>query len=106
MGEKERAEEGIRFPIWFEVSVWNCKAELLCYHEDPAGCRTYYDIKAPEEVRDKIAELVEASVYRAGGALNISGIYPLSPELERFLWEKLQEGTMKIVPRTGETKGR
>jgi len=85
--------------LLFEISVWNCKAELVCYTEDSNGKREYFEIQADDDVRDQLDELVYDSVYKAGGAINISGLYPLSKELERFLWSGIAEGKIKIVPK-------
>jgi len=85
--------------LLFEISVWNCKAELVCYTEDPNGRRKYFEIQADDEVLDQLDEFVYDSVYKAGGAINISGLYPLSKELERFLLSGIAEGKIKIVPK-------
>jgi len=98
MRDQRDDDEQVKFPLWFEVSVWNCQAELVCYHEDETGRRTYYRIHAPKQVMDRIQELAEQSVYAAGGALNISGIYPLSDELADYLWARLKQGMIFIVP--------
>jgi len=85
--------------LLFEISVWNCRAELVCYTEDANGRRKYFEIQADDEVLDRLDELVYDSVYKAGGAINISGLYPLSKELEHFLWSGIAEGKIRIVPK-------
>jgi len=104
MIEQLRTVSETAFVICFEVSVWNCIAELVAYTETPDGKRCYLDIVADEEVLDRLDELAEESVYRAGGAINISGLYPLSDELKCYLVECLARGTIRLVPRTPKPK--
>lgn len=86
--------EGYRF----EISVWNCKAGLLCFTEDKYGNRTYFDLKADENILSAIDQLAEESVYQVSGAINFSGIYPLSETLENFLEDGIKAGEIVINP--------
>ena len=66
-----------------EISVWNCQATVLVNKE-----AIDYD-KLPKRQADKLERLAEESVYKAGGALNWSGIYPPSGELCQYIsWLK------------------
>ncbi len=74
----------------FEISVWNCRVSILCFVESN-GKRDYYTIEcSSNEIKEKLNKLAKNSVYDAGGAINISGIYPLSEELENFLEDKIK----------------
>lgn len=65
---------GHAHPPRLVVNVWNCQAALaVC---DGKGLRTL----AQQPPREMLIRAVEA----AGGAINISGIYPASPALERW----------------------
>lgn len=86
--------EGYRF----EISVWNLRASLLCFTEDKYGNRKYFDLKADENILSAIDQLAEESVYGAGGAINFSGIYPLSEVLENFLEDGIKSGKIVINP--------
>ncbi|MEM2056865.1 MAG: hypothetical protein QXO76_01225 [Thermoproteota archaeon] len=81
---------------YFEIQVWNFQASLQCFtHKD--FTRVYYKIECDEDKSEKIAELTVKSVYEHGGALNISGVYPLSSELEKILEEGLLDGSIRIL---------
>ncbi len=73
----------------FEVNVWNCSAQLLVFQaerKDGSEKQKYFDPKFKDEkTEQRLDELVERAVYSAGGAINMSGIYPLSPKLEAFI---------------------
>lgn len=81
----------------FEISVWNCRAELLVFTEDKNGRRKYHSLEASEDTMDKIEELVLDSIHESGGAINISGLYPLSEKLVKFLKDSLESGKFRIV---------
>lgn len=86
--------EGYRF----EISVWNCKAGLLCFTEDEKGNRVYFDLQADKNILAAIDQLAEESVYQVGGAINFSGIYPLSEKLENFIEDGIKAGKIVINP--------
>ena len=73
----------------FEVNVWNCSANLLVFHaerKEGSEKRKYFDLKIKDEKTERrLNELVEQAVYDVGGAINMSGIYPLSTKLETFI---------------------
>ncbi|MEM3370013.1 MAG: hypothetical protein QXE90_04165 [Candidatus Micrarchaeia archaeon] len=74
----------------FEISVWNCKASLLCFTEDKSGKRKYYSLQTMDNsLSETTNRLAEKSVYDVGSAINFSGIYPLNKELEEFLEKNL-----------------
>jgi len=76
--EKLRAAAG----KYLIVDVWNLQPRLFIqvFDEDGSGIsETVTDV--PEELK----ELLEESVYDAGGALNVSGIYPLNQKAIAFL---------------------
>ncbi len=83
------AAQSVLDNLKFEISVWNCRAFLLCFTEE-RGKRRYYKFDCSEEIKEKIDKLAIDSVYKAGGAINFSGIYPLSEELENFLEERIK----------------
>lgn len=80
----------------FEISVWNCKASLICFKEHD-NTRQIFSLDTTPEIKEQIEALAEDSVYQAGGAINWSGIYPLSEELENFLEDKLKNGEIKLI---------
>jgi hypothetical protein len=87
----------------FEVDVWNCAARLLVFRAERSGGsekRKYFDLDFKnKETRQRLDELVEGSVYAAGGMINRSGIYPLSDELEAFIETGFGETiTIKVFP--------
>lgn len=56
------------------IAVWNCQARLsICDGVEI----TSVNPQPPED-------LLEDALERAGGAINISGYYPVSPALERW----------------------
>ena len=80
---------------WWEVSVWNCQARLICWKiidgQDVPGYWT-----ASEDLAEELSRLAEKSVYEAGGAVNISGIYGPSEELERAILRGLRTRKLKV----------
>lgn len=80
----------------FEISVWNCRANLLCFTEDKNGNRVYFDLQADDNTLSAIDQLAEESVYKVGGAINFSGIYPLSEKLENFIEDGIKAGKIVI----------
>jgi len=73
---------------WVGVSVWDCRATVV-YRR---GKEVYLDdVELPEDVREKMLELAEKSVYDAGGAINWSGLYPANEELVRLVEEYEEE---------------
>ena len=82
----------------FDINVWNCRASLRVYRE--IGNNIEYcslDFKNPED-KSKLEELVYKSVEDVG-MINMSGIYPLSDELQAFLEEKLGKREIEIKNR-------
>ncbi len=82
----------------FEISVWNCECSLCCFREEK-GHRNYFKIDCSEEIKQKIDILMEDSIYDVGGAINISGIYPLNEKLENFLESKIKNGEIVLKPK-------
>jgi hypothetical protein len=64
--------------LW--VNVWNCRAALVkaVLHDD-GGVRYLWARPQPPE------RLLLEAVHRAGGAVNISGIYPVTPKVVRWV---------------------
>jgi len=46
---------------------------------------------------EKIDKFVLDSIYKAGGAINWSGVYPISEEFEKFLCDGLSTGCTKLI---------
>jgi hypothetical protein len=62
------------------VKVYNLRATLL--RQVPDGpYRAVFEIADPQPPE----RMLIAAVHRAGGALNMSGFYPISPALERWI---------------------
>jgi len=60
------------------VNVWNCQASLaVCDGMNVVSL----DVQPPRR-------MLERAIRRAGGAINISGYYPATPELERWARSK------------------
>ncbi len=78
----------------FEIQVWNLTPRLLVYQGDYK--RKYYKVIADEKVKEKLHNLMVESIYEAGGALNFSGVYPLSNKLERYIEKMYNEGRIKF----------
>jgi len=79
----------------FAVNVWNCSANLIVFKEI-GNTREYYDIVADKKTLDEIDALVIKSVYESGGAINWSGMYPISDELAKYLEEKIGNGEIRF----------
>ncbi len=79
----------------FEISLWNLVPQLVI-----RDLKTFdlYTFKCKDEkIKEKIEKLMGDSIYEIGSALNLSGIYPINEELERFLEEKIDSGEIEIV---------
>ncbi|MEM5816099.1 MAG: hypothetical protein QXL14_03575 [Candidatus Aenigmatarchaeota archaeon] len=82
----------------FEISLWNFQPTLLCFQEDLDGNRKYFDLKFTDpNQEDLVYNMMTDSIEQAGGALNISGIYPISRSLRRFLTKEIREGKIEVV---------
>jgi hypothetical protein len=72
-----------RIPI---VSVYNMRAALV--RQVPVSpFRAEFEIADPQPPE----RMLIAAVHRAGGALNISGFYPVSPALARWIARRAPE---------------
>ena len=70
---------------FFYINVWNCKASLAVMEMHADGTGKGYPVE-----QDIISEEeLEEAVWDAGGAINMSGHYPLTPNLIRKLKEFL-----------------
>ncbi len=79
----------------FQISVWNCTAELLVFKENfEEGIikRDYFELEITDEkIKELIDKYVIDSIHEIGGAINISGVYPLNEDLENLIlneWDK------------------
>jgi len=81
---------------WWEVSVWNCRANLTAWKMDEDGEDKPVFWKAPGRVREELQKLAEEAVEEAGGALNISGTYGPSEALEKAIARALESGELRI----------
>lgn len=81
----------------FEVSVWDMRASLLVFRHDNSGQRIYLKLDISPEIESMYKKLLNSCPYEAGGAINISGTYPLSEKFENFLEEHLNSGKIKII---------
>jgi hypothetical protein len=87
----EHMEESV--PI---VSVYNMRAVLV--REVPVSeYRSVFEIADPQPPE----RMLIAAVHRAGGALNMSGFYPVSPALVRWIARRAPEWR-----RSGTTEGK
>lgn len=89
------AAQSIYEDLRFEISVWNCRPELVCFKEEGTS-RRYLDIKITSNLKKKVEDLIIKSVHDAGGAINFSGIYPLNEELEKVLYEGIKNRKILI----------
>jgi len=68
-----------------KIKVWNCRAAISRRVDLANGGWTY---EAAENWEDLEAAAIEA-IEAAGGAVNMSGLYPCPPELaERACWKE------------------
>lgn len=74
---------------YFYIDVWDCQARLALMHNLPEGGGM------SEIVEDFKSPLLYRAVEQAGGAINISGWYPLSRRLEAVLKRKLMPRKVK-----------
>lgn len=93
------AAQSIHEDLRFEISVWNCKPELVCFKEEGTN-RRYLDIKIASDLKRKVKDLIIKSIHDAGGALNLSGIYPLNKELEEVLCKGIEDKKIHIKVRS------
>ena len=70
--------------FYFYISVWNCQASLMLAEEKPDWSVTSTEIEGVPN------NLLEDAVYEQGGALNISGQYAISEEIEDWLRKKVK----------------
>ncbi len=73
--------------FYFYVDVWNCNASLALMHVKPDASMTSERIEITEELEDELIQAIE----EAGGAINMSGHYPLSEKLKTSLMILLEE---------------
>lgn len=81
----------------FEISVWNLIPSLLVFKQKESGERIYLKLEVSPEIEAEYQRLLYSCPYEAGGAINISGIYPLSTKFEAFLEKHLADGNIKII---------
>lgn len=81
--EETKANTG----CYFYIDVWNCQARLALYEDLGAGSGNTHIIENPPLSEEDMAR----AVYVAGGAINISGWYPLLQSLNTQLQEALSE---------------
>lgn len=89
------AAQSILEDLRFEVSVWNMKAEIICFTEQE-GKRKYFRLETDKKTKQKLNQMAEESVWISGGGINRSGIYPLSKALEQFLMRCIKKGKVRI----------
>ncbi|MEM3829008.1 MAG: hypothetical protein QXP36_07340 [Conexivisphaerales archaeon] len=83
----------------FEISLLNFQPTLLCFQEDLDGNRKYFELKLTDPIQEEIVhDMMIDSIEQAGGALNISGIYPISRKLRHFLTSEIKEGKIEVIP--------
>jgi len=68
---------------YFYIDVWNCTARLALMIRDAFGHGR------SERIQKFDSPLIEESLYDCGGAVNISGMYPINSDLEEELKKKL-----------------
>lgn len=79
-----------------EVNVWNCQAQVIYRGDDGS----LIDYECDAETEDKLDELAYNSVYDAGGAINMSGLYPPCEELIRFFSDSIKSGKIILMTDT------
>lgn len=79
---------------FFYIDVWNCQARLALYKDLGTGNGNTHII----ENSPLSEENMEKDVYAVGGAINISGWYPLSKKLITQLREALGEKRKEDAP--------
>lgn len=82
--EKLRAYEG----KYLVVDVWNFRATLSVRTFDETGSETSETVV---DMPPELQEILEAGVYEAGGAPNVSGIYPLSRKVVLRLVQEIEK---------------
>lgn len=78
--------------ISLEVSVWNCRATI--FYRNDAGASVDYKV-LDQKLDEQLEQLANDSVYDAGGAINMSGIYPPNADLIRTFREGIAEGKIE-----------
>ena len=73
---KKRIKEQAGF--YFYIDVWDCSASLAICENDEQGGDISHIIEDPPITEEEMADAVE----EAGGAINMSGWYPISPQVE------------------------
>ena len=68
---------------YFYVDVWNCTVRLALMIRDVFGNGKSKWIEKFD------SPLLEESLYECGGAVNVSGMYPINSDLEEELKKKL-----------------
>lgn len=73
----KRYFEELHGSYFFFINVWDCKASLAVMEMYANGSGKSYPVEQ-EIISD---EELEEALWDAGGAINMSGHYPLTPEL-------------------------
>lgn len=71
----------LQHPPRLVISVWNCQVRLMI-------CNGVNMQPAPRQPPHR---MLERALWKAGGAINISGLYPLSPEVLRWAEKHIPE---------------
>jgi len=75
-----------------EVSVWNMQAQVI-YRIDTGEVVPY---TCSEDVQSRMNDLAVTSVEDAGGAINMSGIYPPNNDLIELFRESLSSADIRL----------
>jgi hypothetical protein len=78
----DTADQGVDGYV-FSIEVWGCKVSLVLV-ENQRGREVCYPVQTG--IPDN---LLEEAVFKAGGALIVSGRYPIDDKIEAWIREKL-----------------
>jgi len=80
--------------IRLQISVWNCQVDIEAFKRNNSRT-TYHRIKTSAQAKKKLHRLAIEAVNQVG-AINMSGIYSLSRELEQYIYELLDKNKIKF----------
>jgi len=78
--------------ISLEVSVWNMQARVI-YRNDASEIEPY---TCSEDVQSRLNDLGLRSVEDAGGAINMSGIYPPNNDMIKFFRDSIRRDVIRL----------
>ena len=76
------------------IAVWNCVAFLVAEIPKDDGGVLVTAFECDDAIVDQLERLLERDIERAGGAINMSGYYPLSDKTARRIQKWFREGKL------------